>query len=135
MKKIIIPLFILAILGACSANKAAVETEYKFANRLAAEGLFKEALMRWEKLLKEGKENAAIHNNIAVALEKMGRFDEAEASYKKALAISPNNPTIQNNYDKLKKYLKNEDEPEDPKDKTKDEDKKNKDEKEDEKPK
>ncbi len=113
MKIILIPLLIMAVLGACSTHhQSSVETEYKFANKLAVEGLWKEALYRWNKALANGKNNAAIYNNMAVALEKMGRFEEAATNYKKALAIAPESSTIQGNYDKLTKYLKNEDDPE-----------------------
>lgn len=99
--------------GACSSKRGVIKSELEFANKLAKEGLWKEAHYRWTKVLKEGKETASLYNNIAIALEKMGRFDEAEDAYKKAISLAPGNPTIQSNYNKLKRYLKNEDEPED----------------------
>jgi Flp pilus assembly protein TadD len=113
VKKILIPILILTVIGACSTRKSVVNTELSFANKLAKEGLWKEAHYRWKRVLAEGKDTAALHNNIAIALEKMGRFEEAKAEYKKALAIAPNNPTIQGNLKKLMKYLKNEDDEDD----------------------
>lgn len=104
---------VIAVIGACSARKRTVQTEFAFANNLAKQGLWKEAHYRWKRVLAEGKESAAVYNNIAIALEKMGKFEEAEAAYKKALQIAPNNSTVKNNYDKLQKYLKGEDEPDD----------------------
>ena len=53
-------------------------------------------------MLSKGKKTAAIFNNMAVALENMGKLDMAEKMYKKALELSPNHPQIQSNYDKLK---------------------------------
>lgn len=105
LKKIIIILILVVVLSGCSAKKV-YKSEFDFANKMAQEGLWKEAHYRWKIILAEGKESAALYNNIAVALEHMGRFEEAEESYKKALELSPNNSTIQGNYDKLKKLLK-----------------------------
>jgi len=109
VKKFIIPFLIMAVFGACSANKNVVNTELGFANKLAAQGLWKEARYRWEKVLEAGKENAAIYNNIAISLETAGDFKEADVFYKKALKLAPNNSTIKDNYEKFQKYLKNED--------------------------
>lgn len=104
LKTIVIILILVVVFGGCSAKKV-YKSEFDFANKMAQEGLWKEAHYRWKEILAEGKEGAAIYNNIAVALEHMGRFEEAEESYKKALALAPNNSTIQSNYDKLKKLL------------------------------
>ncbi len=105
LKTIVIILILVVVLGGCSAKKV-YKSEFDFANKMAQAGLWKEAHYRWKNILAEGKESAAIYNNIAVALEHMGRFEEAEESYKKALALSPNNSTIQGNYDKFKTLLK-----------------------------
>ena len=109
MKRILIPLLVLAVLGACSSHKGVVKTEFTFANKMAKAGLWKEALYRWKKSLAEGKESAAVFNNIAIAMEKMGDFDEAEKYYKKALKIDPNNSTVKGNYEKMQKFLSGED--------------------------
>jgi len=104
LKTIVIIMILVVVLGGCSA-KTVYKSEFDFANKMAQEGLWKEAHYRWKNILAGGRENAAIYNNIAVALEHMGRFEEAEESYKKALALSANNSTIQGNYDKFKKLL------------------------------
>lgn len=83
-------------------------SEFNFANKLARQGLWKEAHYRWKKVLAAGNESAAVYNNIAVALEHMGRFDEAEEAYKKALEISPNNSSIDSNFKKYKKLMSGE---------------------------
>lgn len=69
---------------------------------MARQGLWKEAKYRWEKALKDEKNTAAIHNNIAIALERMGQLDEAEQEYKKALKLAPNNSYIKKNYQRFK---------------------------------
>jgi tetratricopeptide (TPR) repeat protein len=113
VKRILIPILMLAVLGACSAKKRDIRTEFAFANKLAKQGLWKEAHYRWKRVLAEGKESASVYNNIAIALEKMGKFGEAKASYQKALKLAPNNSTVKGNYEKLQKYLKNEDDEDD----------------------
>ena len=87
----------------CAKNK--YNSELDFANKLAKDGLWKEAHIRWQKIVDSGKKSATLYNNIAIALEKMGKPKEAEKAYKKALALSPNNSKIISNYDKLKKIL------------------------------
>ena len=102
--KIITILLILVLLNFCTASKA--RTEFYFANKLAREGLWKEAYFRWAKSLEKGKESAALYNNMAIALEGMGKLEEAEKMYIKALKLSPNNPQIKKNFDGLKKNLR-----------------------------
>ena len=104
MKKLLVPLLLITVLGACSAKRN-FNSEFDFGNKLAQEGLWKEAHFRWKKALAEGKRSAALYNNLAVALEEMGEFEKAEEAYKKALKLSPNNLTIQSNLNKLKKFL------------------------------
>jgi len=116
-----LPIFLVVIwLSGCSSHHVS-RSEFDFANKLARQGLWKEARYRWEKVLKKGQESAAIYNNIAVSLEEAGNFEEAEKMYQKALSLAPGNSSIKSNYDRMKKFLKNE-----PDDKKKDEKKKDK---------
>jgi Tfp pilus assembly protein PilF len=88
----------------CAGNK--YSSEFDFANKLAQRGLWKEAQIRWQKILDSGKKSASLYNNIAIAFENMGKPKEAEKAYKKALALSPNNSRIKSNYEGFKKILK-----------------------------
>lgn len=72
---------------------------------MAKQGLWKEAYMRWQKVAASGQESAKVHNNMAIALESMGKTEEAEKEYRKALEMDPNNPRIKANYDSLKTFL------------------------------
>jgi Flp pilus assembly protein TadD len=89
-------------LSFCSAKVQ--KSELDFANDLAREGLWKEAYLRWQRVLDSGKETAAIHNNMAIALEQMGKRDEAGKEYKKALELAPNSARIKTNYERFKDF-------------------------------
>ncbi len=67
--------------------------------------LWKEALNRWKKELNDGNKSAAVYNNIAIAYEKMGKFDLALKYYNKALKIEPSNEYVKTNLLKLEKNM------------------------------
>jgi Flp pilus assembly protein TadD len=79
-----------------------IQNDFKFGNTMAQKGLWNEALYRWEKQLSQGKETAALYNNIAIALENLGKPDEARVAYQKALELRPDHPIIKKNYTKFK---------------------------------
>ena len=103
MKQITLILLVVFFLTGCSANR--VNTEFKFGNKLAKRGLWKEAYYRWTRALKAGDDSAAIHNNIAISLEYQNKLAEAEAEYQKALKLSPGNEYIKRNISRLKKRM------------------------------
>jgi Flp pilus assembly protein TadD len=78
----------------------------EFGNRMAKSGLWREAYFRWQKHLLNGHNTAAVHNNMAIALENMGRFKEAEQNYLKAMELAPGNQVIKENYDQFKRLQK-----------------------------
>ena len=116
MRVLTVPIIIIVclVVGGCSA-KNSYKSEFEFANKLAQDGLWKEAHYRWSKIVRSGKASAKIYNNMAIALEEMGKLDEAEKMYKKALATDPGNPTVKSNYDAFKNVLKGKDKNEKPK--------------------
>lgn len=63
-----------------------------------AEGHFRKALMA-------DPNSAVAHYNLALTLDKMGKHEEATASFKKALELAPNDPAIKDS-EILKKHLK-----------------------------
>ena len=103
MKKITLLLLVTFFLAGCSANR--VNTEFKFGNKLAKSGLWKEAYYRWSRALKAGEDSAAIHNNLAISLEFQNKLKEAEAEYQKALKLSPGNAYIKRNLNRLERRM------------------------------
>ncbi len=103
MKQITILLLTAFLLAGCSATR--VETEYKFGNKLAKRGLWKEAHYRWTRALRTGQNTAAIHNNIAISLEFQNKLEEAKKEYEEALKLSPGNEYIKRNLGRLKRRM------------------------------
>lgn len=89
------------MLSACAVNR--YRSDFEFANKLAREGLWQEAIYRWQKSMTADGGSAALHNNLAVALESLGRYEEAEREYQLALKRDPANVKIQSNYNLFKK--------------------------------
>lgn len=100
MKHIFILTVTMSILVSC--HPGSFKSEIDFANKLAQQGLWKEAHFRWQKSITKGKETAAAYNNLAVYYEKTGNREKAEAAYKNALKLEPQNQYIVSNYKKFK---------------------------------
>lgn len=80
--------------------------ELQFALFAASQGLWKEARFRFENLVQRNPNNVQAHNNLAVALEALGLFAEAEAEYVRAINLDPNNDYIKENFRNLRQILK-----------------------------
>jgi len=65
-----------------------LEQRLKFAADMAAQGNWREAQYRWRKIAAQEADNANVANNLAVAAEAGGRYDEAFELYEKAIALS-----------------------------------------------
>ena len=72
--------------------------QMEFGVEAAKKGLWREAEFRWQKAYKLAPSNAHILNNLAVAQETQGNFDEAHRLYQEALRLLPNNEDIQENF-------------------------------------
>lgn len=97
-------LALAGLLGACGSSgtrapDAASQTAFGVA--MAQQGLWSEALFRFERAHDmEGPRSEAL-NNLAVASEALGRFDQALEYYREALALDPGNRDLKNNYDRF----------------------------------
>ena len=114
------PVFFLPLLFT-HCSKSLVDNELQFGVWASQKDLWEEAIFRWKKALVSNPNSAAAHNNLAVAYEKKGLWEEARKEYEAAAKLAPENTSIQFNYKKFKENL----EP----DKAKEKDKKEKDEK------
>jgi Tfp pilus assembly protein PilF len=62
------------------------------------------AMEHFQKALKADPNSAAAHYNVALTLDKMGKHEDATASFKKALEFAANDPAIKDS-EILKKHL------------------------------
>lgn len=88
-------------LAACSGNVGRVrgtDDQLRFGVQMAQQGLWSEALFRFERARSLDPGNARVLNNIAVALEAAGRYEEALEAYREALRLAPGNRDLERNY-------------------------------------
>jgi Tfp pilus assembly protein PilF len=62
------------------------------------------AMEHFQKALKADPNSAVVHYNVALTLDKMGKHDDATASFKKALELASNEPAIKDS-EILKKHV------------------------------
>ena len=89
----------LLVTSCASANlSASVEQQLAFGVSMAQRGLWSEALFRFERAHRLDPSSFRVLNNLAVAYEANGRFDDALATYRRALALDPANRDLRRNY-------------------------------------
>jgi Flp pilus assembly protein TadD len=86
------------IAGARSDARSQVE----FGITVAQQGLWREAIYRWERAVELDPTYAAAYNDLAIAYEHEGAFDKALKAYEKALELDPKNTLIRQNYEFFK---------------------------------
>lgn len=93
-------LHVSLLVAACgSANRGDVAgRQMAFGVSMAQRGLWSEALFRFERAHRLEPSSIRVLNNLAVAYEANGRFDEALATYRRALEIDPANRDLRRNY-------------------------------------
>ncbi len=110
-----------SLLGAACATTGGPD-QMKFGLWASRHNLWDEALYRWRRVLDSDPSSAAVHNNLAVAYEVKGQWEDARREYEAALKLDPKNFKIKSNYDQFKKNMQSPDErPPEPKTKAPDE--------------
>ena len=89
----------LAAVPAFADVRGNSKAQVDFGIKAAQRELWKEALYRWKRAVEVDPTYAAAYNNLAIAYEHNGQFDEARVAYEKALELEPNNVLIKQNYD------------------------------------
>ena len=75
------------------------KAQVAFGITVAQNGLWREAIYRFERATEIDPAYTAAFNNLAVAYEQEGLPDKARAAYEKALELDPENTLIRQNYD------------------------------------
>lgn len=73
--------------------------------RSARAGLWNEAIFRWQRVVVARPADAQLHNNLAVAFENQGRFDEARREYERAVDLAPDNEYIRRNLEAFENFI------------------------------
>ena len=92
-----------------AAQGSAAAQQTQFGVKVALKGSWLEAAFRFEKAIKLGDASARTYNNLAVARESLGQFDQARAAYETALARqgdADDERRIRENYNRFLDFLK-----------------------------
>ena len=104
----LLALFVVLAASVEAKEKApkAINTQgqVQFGVDMAQRGLWSEALFRFRQAEKLGDNRASVLNNIAVAYEALGQFDQAQTYYKKALDSDPRNVGLKRNYSRFVEF-------------------------------
>lgn len=92
----------LAVSVHAGDTRADSKAQVEFGIVAAQRELWKEALYRWQRAVEIDPTYAAAYNNLAIAYEHEGKFEEARKAYEKAVELDPTNQLIQQNYDLFK---------------------------------
>ena len=85
-------LLLLVASSAWADDRAKAKEQVEFGIKVAQNGLWNEALYRWKKARSSIRRYAAAWNNLAIAYEHEGRFEQAKQAYEKAIAAGPEEP-------------------------------------------
>jgi Tfp pilus assembly protein PilF len=78
------------------------EAQVEFGIRVAQKKLWREAAYRFEKAVEVDPTYPAAWNNLAIAYEEQGKFQDADNAYTRAVKLDPDNILIRQNYDLFK---------------------------------
>jgi Flp pilus assembly protein TadD len=92
--------------GPRAVQKSEAETQLEFGVKVARMGSWREAAFRFERAVRADGTNARAYNNLAVALENLGRFEEAKRAYEKAIELGPDSKHIRQNHERFMSYYR-----------------------------
>ncbi len=95
------------VLSGCASSKGvdgAAHQQMREGVRAAERNYWQEALFRFQRASSLEPQNGEILNDLAVALEAMGRYDDALATYKQALKEAPKSSVIRKNYARFAEF-------------------------------
>jgi Tfp pilus assembly protein PilF len=101
------PLALAVLLAAAcssSAPQGSAKSQLSFGAQMAQRGLWNEALFRFRQAEQMGPSNPRVWNNLAVAYEATGNYEEALKSYRKALELAPGELEIKRNYSRFVEF-------------------------------
>ena len=93
------------VLGCRSGRREQPEaTQENFGVNMARMNLWREALFRFKRAVQINPGDAMAHNNLAVAYEANGDFENAAKEYREAMRLDKSNQYIQKNYSRYVEF-------------------------------
>jgi tetratricopeptide (TPR) repeat protein len=92
------------VVEAGNSVKDQARDQMKWGYKAAKRGYWLEALDRFERADQLTPDQPRILNNIAVALEASGRFEEALLTYETALNLAPNDRVLRRNFSQFREF-------------------------------
>jgi len=99
-------LITIAFVALGSGRREGSKAEMRFGSEAAERGLWREAMFRWERVLKSDPSNPRLHNNLAVAYESLGQYDRARTEYEEARRLDPDSKEIRGNFESFRALCK-----------------------------
>jgi Tfp pilus assembly protein PilF len=99
--------FAVCLVAACGhrADLTRSSTQENFGVQMARINLWREAMFRFKRAVEISPGDAMAHNNLAVAYEANGDFENARKEYLEALRLDRSNQFIQKNYSRYVEFL------------------------------
>src|SRR5258706_9721385 len=101
-----VPVFAFALVACAGSSDVAREsTQTDFGVNMARQNLWREAMFRFQRAVQMNPQNAMAHNNLAVAYEANGDFENARKEYLEALRLDRSNDYVKKNYSRFVEFL------------------------------
>lgn len=97
-------LLVVLAATACASGGGGSSSQLGFGVDMARRGLWNEALFRFEQARQTSPADPKVLNNLAVAYEAVGRFDDALAVYKEASRLAPGERGVRLNYSRFLEF-------------------------------
>jgi tetratricopeptide (TPR) repeat protein len=88
-----------------NADLSRPATQDNFGVQMAQMSLWREAMFRFQRAVELNPSDAMAHNNLAVAYEANGDFENAAKQYREALRLDRGNSYIQKNYSRYTEFM------------------------------
>jgi tetratricopeptide (TPR) repeat protein len=96
---------LLGVVPAVGAQRPpSAKEQLEFGVEMAQRGLWNEALFRFHQAERLDPEQVTVLNNLAVAYEALGEFEEALRHYQRALRVNPNSRELKRNYSRFAEF-------------------------------
>jgi Tfp pilus assembly protein PilF len=108
MKRLVWPVVAFVALAACAHRHQDLTqpaAQDDFGVQMAKMNLWREAMFRFQRAVQIAPGDAMAHNNLAVAYEANGDFENARKEYLEALKLDRSNTYIQKNYSRFVEFL------------------------------